>query len=55
MKEKIIRAFTDIYAVMKEYKIDMGTAAYVYALKKMVKVMELRGIYKPGVCIPVRR
>jgi glutamate dehydrogenase (NAD(P)+) len=43
LKEKMCVAFDNVYNISKEYKVDMGTAAYVHAIKKMVKVLELRG------------
>ncbi|MBI1969768.1 Glu/Leu/Phe/Val dehydrogenase [Candidatus Woesearchaeota archaeon] len=52
LKEKMVTAFSDIYDVLEKYKVDMGTAAYIYSIKKMIKVLELRGIYKAGVCKP---
>jgi len=43
LKKQINNSFKDIWAVKKEHKIDMRTAAYVYALQKMRKAAELRG------------
>ncbi len=43
LKKQINNSFKDIWAVKKEHKIDMRTAAYVYALKKMETAAKLRG------------
>ncbi len=46
LKVKMIEAFDNVYKVYKEKNIDMGTAAYVFAIEKMDKILELRGIKK---------
>lgn len=43
LKKKMSVAFDKVYATSKEFNVDFGTAAYVYAIKKMIKVLELRG------------
>lgn len=44
----MVSAFSDIYDVMQEYKVNkvtMRTAAYMYSIKKIADVMKLRGWY----------
>jgi len=43
LKKQINNSFKDIWAVKGKHKIDMRTAAYVYALQKMQKAAQLRG------------
>ena len=43
LKKQINNSFKDIWGVKKEHKIDMRTAAYVYALHKMEAAARLRG------------
>lgn len=43
LKEKIVPAFNDIYKIMEEHKIDMRTAAYIYALKRINQAIEDKG------------
>lgn len=43
LKEKIVPAFNDIYNIMEEHKIDMRTAAYVHALKRINQAVEDKG------------
>jgi glutamate dehydrogenase/leucine dehydrogenase len=38
-------AFNNVYAIAKEKKVDMRTAAYILALGEVAKALELRGIY----------
>ncbi|MBU0667148.1 MAG: Glu/Leu/Phe/Val dehydrogenase [Nanoarchaeota archaeon] len=46
LKDKMVEAFDSVYEVYEEENIDMGLAAQILAIKRMVRVMELRGIYK---------
>ncbi|MBU1201043.1 MAG: Glu/Leu/Phe/Val dehydrogenase [Nanoarchaeota archaeon] len=46
LKEKMVVAFDNVYSASKEFKVDLGTAAYIYAIKTMVKVLEYRGYIK---------
>ncbi|MBC8494852.1 Glu/Leu/Phe/Val dehydrogenase [archaeon] len=46
LKAKMSLAFDNVYETSKEFNIDFGTAAYIYAIRKMVKVLELRGYIK---------
>jgi len=55
LKEHITTAFLEIWQVAGKKKVSLRTAAYILAIKRMVKVLELRGVYKPGVCISVKR
>lgn len=50
LEKKMVKAFNNIYEASKTYNVNMGTAAYVFAVQKMVKIIELRGFYKHGVC-----
>ena len=43
LKEKIVPAFNDIWSIMEEKKIDMRTAAYVRALRKIGEAIESKG------------
>src|SRR5215469_13242523 len=44
--EKIMaKAFNDVYASAKEYKVDMRTGAYILAIDRVVKATETRGIW----------
>lgn len=46
LKIKMCKAFDNVFETSKKHKVDFGTAAYIYAIKKMVKVLELRGYLK---------
>ncbi|NQU98700.1 Glu/Leu/Phe/Val dehydrogenase [Candidatus Woesearchaeota archaeon] len=48
LKIKMCDAFDSVYSVSKEFKVDFGTAAYIHAIRKMVKVLEWRGSLKKG-------
>jgi glutamate dehydrogenase (NAD(P)+) len=50
LEKKMIKAFNNIYETSKTYNVNLGTAAYVFAVKKMARIIELRGLYKHGVC-----
>ncbi len=43
LKEKMIKAFDNVYSASKEFDVDMGTAAYVFAIRQMEKNLEIRG------------
>lgn len=43
LKEKIVPAFNDIYTIMEQHKIDMRTAAYMHALKRINQAVEDKG------------
>jgi glutamate dehydrogenase (NAD(P)+) len=44
--EKIMsKAFSDVYAASREYKVDMRTGAYILAVGRVVKATETRGIW----------
>lgn len=38
-------AFNNLYSVSEQYKITLRQAAYVYAIDKVAKTLEMRGIY----------
>jgi len=48
LKDKMCSAFDNVYSASKEFKVDFGTAAYIYAVRRMIKVLELRGYIKKG-------
>ncbi|MAG38729.1 glutamate dehydrogenase [Candidatus Woesearchaeota archaeon] len=48
LKTKMVDAFDNIYNSCKEFDVDLGTAAYIHSIRKMVKVLELRGYVKKG-------
>ncbi|MCD5383343.1 Glu/Leu/Phe/Val dehydrogenase [candidate division WOR-3 bacterium] len=43
LDQKITKAFKDVYAMHKKKEIDMRTAAYLVAVKRVADVMKLRG------------
>lgn len=43
LKKIMIKAFHNVYKISEEYNTDMRTAANILAVKKVAKVMELRG------------
>ncbi|HEY6308768.1 MAG TPA: Glu/Leu/Phe/Val dehydrogenase [Candidatus Angelobacter sp.] len=44
--EKIMsKAFSDVHAAAREYKVDMRTGAYILAVGRVVKATETRGIW----------
>lgn len=43
LDQKMTKAFNDVYAMHKEKKIDMRTAAYLVAVRRVVEAMKLRG------------
>jgi len=45
LKKIILKAFEDVYRVSKEKKITLRTAAYIIAVSRIVKAIELRGIF----------
>ncbi len=45
LRAKMTKAFRDVYNKHKEMNIDMRTAALVLAVSRVVKAMELRGIW----------
>lgn len=46
LKEKMCTAFDNVNSSSKEFKVDLGTAAYIFAIKRMHKILELRGYIK---------
>ncbi|MBI2560480.1 MAG: glutamate dehydrogenase, partial [Planctomycetes bacterium] len=50
LEKKMAKAFNNIYETSKAYNVNLGTAAYIFAVQKMVRIIELRGFYKHGVC-----
>jgi glutamate dehydrogenase (NAD(P)+) len=45
LKKIMLRAFEEVYAVSKERKILLRTAAYIIAVARIAKAIELRGIF----------
>ncbi|RDD53896.1 MAG: Glu/Leu/Phe/Val dehydrogenase [Candidatus Korarchaeota archaeon NZ13-K] len=45
LRAKMTKAFRDVYEMHKELKVDMRTAALALAVKRVVRAMELRGIW----------
>src|SRR3989344_1440246 len=43
LKEKMVQAFKNVYEMGQKYKVDLGMAAYVYAVERLVQVGRLRG------------
>ncbi|MDP6548232.1 MAG: hypothetical protein QF917_04730 [Candidatus Woesearchaeota archaeon] len=39
----MVKAFDEIYEIMTELKINMRTAAYVYASNKIISAIDARG------------
>ncbi|MFX1390681.1 MAG: Glu/Leu/Phe/Val dehydrogenase [Promethearchaeota archaeon] len=45
LKKIILRAFEEVYQISKERKINLRTAAYIIAVSRIAKAIELRGIF----------
>ena len=45
LKKIMLRAFEDVYKISKERNISLRTAAYVIAVSRIAKAIELRGIF----------
>jgi glutamate dehydrogenase (NAD(P)+) len=45
LKEIMVRAFSEVLAVARREQIDMRTAAYLLAVKRVADAMDLRGLY----------
>jgi glutamate dehydrogenase/leucine dehydrogenase len=45
LKEIMVRAFQEVLAVARREQVDMRTAAYLLAVKRVADAMELRGLY----------
>jgi len=45
LQRTINRAFSEVYQIASEKKLNMRTAAYILGVGRVAKVMELRGIY----------
>ncbi len=43
LKDKMVTAFDNIYSASEKFDVDLGTAAYIYAIGKMEKVLDWRG------------
>jgi len=45
LKRILLKAFEEVYSVSKERKITLRTAAYILAVSRVAKAIELRGIF----------
>ena len=45
LREIMVKAFREVLAVARREQIDMRTAAYLVAVKRVAEAMELRGLY----------
>ncbi len=45
LKKIILNAFEEVYKISKERKVSLRTAAYIIAVSRIVKAIELRGIF----------
>jgi len=45
LKKIMLKAFEEVYALSKERKIQLRTAAYIIAVSRIAKAIELRGIF----------
>jgi len=45
LKKIMLKAFEDVYLVSKERNINLRTAAYIIAVSRIAKAIELRGIF----------
>lgn len=43
LDRKMTKAFNDVYAMSKDYKVDMRTAAYMVAIQRVAEAMHARG------------
>ena len=45
LKKIIVDAFEDVYNISKERNLPLRTAAYIIALSRVSKAIELRGVF----------
>ena len=45
LKRIILEAFEDVYNLSKERKVSLRTAAYIIAVSRVARAIELRGIF----------
>ena len=45
LKMNILKAFEQVYTLSKDKKTTLRTAAYIIAISRIVKAIELRGIF----------
>ena len=45
LKNILVKAFEDVYNLSKEKNVTLRTAAYMIAILKLAKAIELRGIF----------
>ena len=41
----MVRAFNAVYETAKQHNVDMRTAAYIVAIRRVAEAVRLRGIY----------
>ncbi len=50
LQKKMCESFDNLWSIGEEHGVNLGTAAYIYAIKRMTKVLELRGYYDKKTC-----
>ena len=45
LKKILLKAFEEVYDISKERKISLRTAAYIIAVSRIAKAIQLRGIF----------
>ncbi|MHA1506922.1 MAG: Glu/Leu/Phe/Val family dehydrogenase [Candidatus Asgardarchaeia archaeon] len=45
LEEIMVRAFNDVYEIHKKENVDMRSAAYILAIKRVAEAIKMRGIY----------
>jgi len=45
LENKMVKAFEEVYKIYKERNVDMRTAAYIIAVSRVARAMQLRGIW----------
>ncbi len=45
LKEIMVKAFSEVLAVARREQINMRTAAYLVAVKRVADAMDMRGLY----------
>nr|MDO8082440.1 Glu/Leu/Phe/Val dehydrogenase [Candidatus Freyarchaeota archaeon] len=45
LKELMLKAYNDVFSIHEKEKVDLRTAAYILAIKRIAKAIELRGLF----------
>ncbi|MHA1626861.1 MAG: Glu/Leu/Phe/Val family dehydrogenase, partial [Candidatus Asgardarchaeia archaeon] len=45
LEEIMVRAFNDVYEIHEKENVDMRSAAYILAIKRVAEAIKMRGIY----------